>query len=231
MKTFKLIVTLLIVLALYTSSAANAQILSSTLKSGEAELGYIHKWFHRDMEPNLPTEMRWEVSTLFARYGGFEWLTLSVEGAISIFDHEDFPGLKYRRYALGGGVAAKLYQYRQWAFAGCFHFNEVWDHDRSANHFDKRTRGVITGLQIIRSFTFRNHAADVWIGPMYVDDIGETYPWDSNTPIKNEASDNFGVAMGAHTVFFKHFAGLFYVVYANYFQARLGIALHLGEGK
>jgi hypothetical protein len=208
--------------------AATAQIMGPPLEPGVVEFGYMHKWFHRDMEPFAPTEMRWEVNTLFARYGGFDWLTLSGEGLISSVKHDDFPGMSYHRYALGGGVTARFYELGPWSFAGCFHINEVIDRDDSETRFHKRTYGVIGGLQIGWFYEYDDHRANLWVGPMYVRDVGETYPWDSNDPLQNESPDEFGFAAGAHVVLFKYATGMINVVYADYAQARLGFAISAG---
>ncbi len=211
--------------------AATAQIMGPPLETGVVELGFMHKWFHRDMEPNHPSEMRWEVNALFARYGGFDWLTLSGEALISSFEHEDFSGLNFHRFSVGGGVTTRLYQWESWNFSGCFHYNEVFDREGTVSRFHKRTYGVIGGLQAGWSYDYRGHKLNLWAGPMYVRDVGETYPWDSNDPIRNESSDDFGMAVGAHVVVFRYGTGILNVVYADYLQARLGLALSTGGGE
>lgn len=206
----------------------SAQIMGPPLEAGVTEFGYIQKRFHRDMEPNHPREMQWKVTTLFARYAGYDWLTLSGEGLISDVKHDDFPGLRYQRFSLGGGVTSKLYGWRAWNLTGCLHYNEVFDRDHSANRFHKRTYGVIGGVQIGWSYGYRMLDANLWAGPMYVRDVAETYPWDANDPIKNESSGEFGFAAGAHVMLYRHAIGMVTVVYADYLQTRLGFAVSTG---
>lgn len=218
-------------LLIASASVATAQIMGVNLNRGALQMGYMHKWFHREMEPNMPAEMRWEVGTYFLRYGGFDWLTLSFEGGLLEFENDDFVGLKYRRFAVGAGVVTRFYRYRNWNLSGSFHYNEVWDHDDSPNHFHKRTRGTIAGLQIDRTFGYRGQSLALWMGPAYVVDVGENYPWDSTTPIRNESSSNFGIVGGAELVLFRHLAGIAYVVYADHLQPRLGVAYQVGGDK
>ena len=59
---------------------ASAQILGPPLPKASFEGGYIYKWFHRDLEPNKPIEMDWEVASFYARYGVTDRVTLSLEG-------------------------------------------------------------------------------------------------------------------------------------------------------
>jgi hypothetical protein len=210
---------------------ARAQVMGIPLEQGAFQFGYAYKWFHRDMEPNFPTEMRWEVGTFFARYGGFEWLTISIEGVAYSFEHEDFPELEYRRYAVGAGLAARLYRRGPWEIAGVFNYSEVWDHDDSPNNFHKRTSGLTAAMLLGRSFAYRDQKAFLWVGPAYVDDVAETYPWDSNDPIRNESVHNFGIAGGAEVLLFRHCAGFAYVVYTDYVQPRLGFAYQIGGGQ
>lgn len=232
MRTTRICVAAVVVCSVLSmASFASAQIMGPPLERGEVEFGYMHKWFHRDMEPYHPLEMKWEVNMLFARYGGFDWLTLSGEGLISGIEHDDFPGLRYQRFSLGGGITSRFYTLGPWSLSGCFHYNEVFDRDKSYYRFHKRTYGVVSGLQIGRTFEYRGQNADLWIGPMYIRDTGENYPWDSNEPIKNESSDDFGFAAGAHIVLFRHYAGVVNVVYADYFQARLGVTIRTGGAR
>jgi hypothetical protein len=214
------------------ASQAHAQVMGLPLERGSVQLGYAYKWFHRDMEPSYPSEMRWEVGTFTVRYGGFQWLTLSIEGRVSNVEHDEFAGLEFRRYAVGAGLEVRLYERGPWEVAGAFHYTEVWDHDDSPNHFHKRTRDVTTALLVGRSFDYRGQDVALWAGPAYVDDMAETYPWDSNEPIPNEASNDFGITAGAEVLLFRHLAGVAWFVYAaDYIQPRIGLACQFGGAK
>jgi hypothetical protein len=222
------LLVLAVIGSIVAASPANAQVMGMNLDRHAAEIGFIYKWYHRDLEPNPPAEAKWGVSTFYVRYGAVPWMTGSLEGRVSEYENDEFEGMHFRRYTLGGGATVRLYRYGAWEFAGSFHFNEVWDEDRSEYHFHKRTYGVIAGLQAGRRFEIGGQRLGVWAGPMYARDVGENYPWDAEEPLRSESQDNLAIAAGGEIVAIGFLTGSAYVVWADYLQARLSFGVHVG---
>jgi hypothetical protein len=208
--------------------AAEAQIMGLPIPPHALEIGYTHKWFHRDVETGPVDELKWEVGTIAVRYGALSRLTISFEGNTSLYKNDDFPGLEFERYTVGGGVVVEVWERGPWNLSTCLHYNEVYDHDISKTHFHKRVYDIIGGVQAGYCFEPLGQRMNVWAGPMVVRDVGENYPWDANEPIRSESSGDFGFAVGSELVAVNYIAGNFYVVYADYLQARIRIAFHIG---
>lgn len=222
----KRLVAVIAVLATAAAAAtASAQIVGTTLEDDQVEMGAAYKWFHRDLEPYQPIEKRWEVATLFVRYGAGRRLTLIAEGGLSLVEHDDFPGLDYRRYALGLGATALLFERGDWSVCGSFHANEVWDHDNSHFRFHKRTYGFLGGVHVARVFEVLDQEVGVWTGMFYIEDTAETYPWDSRRALRSESDGGVAAALGGRVVLFDDLSGFAQMVYADYAQWRIGAAL------
>lgn len=210
---------------------ANAQIMGLTIPRRAIEIGYTYKWFHRDVEPAPIDEIKWEVGTFAVRYGAMSRVTISFEGYASRYESDDFPGLLFKRYTVGGGAVAEVWDGGPWSVSACLHYSEVYDSDRSKSHFHKRVYDVTAGLQVGYLFEPLGQHMNVWAGPVYVHDVGENYPWDTDEPIRSESKSDLGLAVGSEVVVFDYIAGNLHIVYANYLQARVRIALHLGGAK
>jgi hypothetical protein len=210
------------------AAAANAQIMGLTIPERGIEIGYTHKWFHRDVEPGPVDELKWEVGTFAVRYGVLSRLTISFEGNTTKFEHDDYPGFEFDRYTVGGGAVVEVWDRGAWSLSACLHYNEVYDHDLSKSHFHKRVYDVIAGVQAGYRFEPLGQRMNVWGGPMYVRDVADNYPWDANEAIRSESTGDVGIAVGSELVVLHHIAGSFHVVYADYLQARIRIALHIG---
>lgn len=209
------------------ATAADAQILGSSLDSGSFEIGYIYKWYRRDLEPVVPAENNWEVASFFIRYGAFDRLVFSLEGGIWDVTHDDFPDQYFRRYTVGAGVSIMLMSFRDIKVSCSVHFSEVLDHDRSEVHFHKWIRNITAGLFIERSLEVENQSIEMWGGLLYSTDKGETYAWGVPPPVKGESENNVGFGVGMSVLLFDHFAPFAHVVYVEYAQARLGLSLRL----
>ena len=205
--------------------AAYGQIVGPPLGKASFEGGYTYKWFHRDLEPNKPIEMEWEVASFFARYGITDRVTISFEGGSWEIEHDDFPGMEWDRITVGGGITVRVYEYRRYGLSGFFHYNEILDTDRSSARFRKQTRGVLTGVQVERGFKYRKQKVWLAAGVAYVWDQGKNYVWGERPPLEDDSENNIGIVLSASALIHNRLATFVYLVYADYWQPRVGVAL------
>jgi hypothetical protein len=208
---------------------ARAQVLGPTLEDGDAELGYTYKWYHRDLEPKLTPDTRWEVGSFYFRYGAYSRVTLMVEAGLWSIDHQDFEAHAYTRYTVGGGVSVRIWEFRGVKLSAMGQYSEVMDYDKSDSHFHHRTRNVTAGVQGQHSFWFRKQRLGVWGALLYVYDDGRTYLWGTSSTLQFESQNNVGVGAGADLLLFDVLGGFVHFVYADYVQARVGVLLRVSE--
>jgi hypothetical protein len=204
---------------------APAQVLAPTLPRGEFELGYSYMAYERDLPPAEPVTKEWRLSALFARYGAFGFLTATVQGGTWHVWDEDFDGQRFRRYVVGFGLTARVYERGEYTVAASAHYLDVFDNEETVYRFRKRTWNVTAGVQAERRFPFDAHVATPWIALLYVHDEGITYPW--GTPIAQEGASesDLGAAMGLHVNLFGWLVPSAWVVYADHWQGRVSIAV------
>ena len=197
------------------------------MNRGAAELGFGYKWFDRDIEEGPISEATWETAVFYARFAGWDWLTISAEGGLWDVEHEDFPGQPYARWTLGAGAVARAYSRGRIAVDATIAYNEIYDHDESAYRFDKRTNGLNVGVALDYRLTYDDHSLDLWAGPMFVEDSIENFAYGTDDPIESEPDANWGAAAGANAVLFKHASVFGYVLFIDHPQVRIGAALRL----
>ena len=224
-------ISLAFLFAILAPTPGWTQVLAPPVPQHTVDLGFVYKWYHRDMEPESPRENQWEVGTIYGRFGVFEWLTLSFEGAISNVEHEDFPDLVYRRYAVGAGATAALLTFAGFDLDATLQVNDVWDQDYSENEFHKRTHGVVASIFVARTIGAGDFSFDLWAGPVYANDYGDNYPWGAREPVRNESVDNVGVLAGASVLAWRHILLTGSVDWINYSQVRLAAAVRFGGGE
>lgn len=227
MNRSRIIIFLTLVVVLVFQAAANAQVAGPVLERGVFEAGYTYKWFHRDMEPHPPVDKDWEVGALYVRYGLVRSLTISLEGGVWNVTHEDFEGMDYLRFTLGGGFTAGLFEVRDILLSGSYYYNEVFDYDRSPAQFNKNTRGETLTIQAEKWFEISRFDLAVWGGPAYVKDTSRNYIWGTNDPLLDESTENWGIIAGLNAVAYDRVTVAGYVLYANYWQPRFQLGVRL----
>ena len=215
-------------LMLVHAHVLHAQIVSPAIERRAIELGLAYKWFDRDVQSGPVDELKWEVATLYARYGAFDRVTLSAEGGTWDVSHPDFPLSYFRRYTMGGGVAVRALERSPWEVALTAHYQTVFDNDASVWNFDKRTRGWNVDALLARRFSVRNQYLRAWAGPAYVDDRAENSLWGSSEPVVHEPESHWGLVAGGEMVLWNHVSGLAYVLFLDHPQGRMGIAWRIG---
>jgi hypothetical protein len=212
-----------ILLILLIASAGNSQVLAPELSSGAFEMGYMYKWFHRDMFQIY----HWSIASIYARYGVGNCLTLSAEGLISNFTDSKFPDRDYRGYVVGCGATMHVLTLGSFRFAVSFHYNERFSFDRSESRYHKDTRGVLVFLQSERSFFFRRGELVIWLGPAFVYDEFLQNVYGYYDPVHDKTHNNLGFICGLNIVLLRYVDMFTHVVYADYLQPRVGVGIRL----
>ena len=229
MTRFAAIATVLAWTTLILVVPARSQVLGPTLEDGDAELGYTYKWYHRDLEPKLTPDTRWEVGSFCFRYGVYDGVTVLMEAGMWSINHQDFPTHDYTRYTAGGGVSVRLWEFRGVTLSAVGQYSEVMDYDESKSHFHQRTRNVTVGVQGGHSFWYKEQRASLWGALLYVYDDGRTYLWGTDSTLEFESKNNVGVGVGADVLLLDVLGGFAHFVYADYVQARVGVLLRVSE--
>jgi len=206
-------------------SLACAQVMSPSLERHTFEIGCMYKWYERDFESSFIGRENWSSGAVYLRYGACRWATISFEGGVSTVHNDDFEGIDYRRYTIGGGLTVPCYRRADWQVEVASHYSEIFDHDRSENEFQKDVRDFVFAIQVERFFSVRDQAVIVWGGPAYVYDRSLQYPGGTYLPRKDDTSHNLGFVVGANAVLFERVNVLLHVVYADTFQPRLGAGI------
>jgi hypothetical protein len=217
-------------LALLAALPCRAQVVAPPLERGGAELGFAYKRFHRDVTSGQVSDIDWEVATVYGRYGGWDWLTLTLEGGLwELGALEDTRDLS--RWAVGGGLSARVYERAHWKIVATATYNEVYDFDESLLRSDERTRSWTAALLVDGAFGNGPHRVDLWAGPMFVDDLAEVYAFSATDPLVLETDPAVGIAAGAYGVLYDYMSGFAYVVYADHAQFRFGLSIRTGAGE
>jgi hypothetical protein len=222
---FRKITYVFFILLALAGSLAHAQVLSPVLDRHVFEIGYTHKWYKRDFGSTYLGESEWSAGACYLRYGVCRRATIAFEGAVSTLHHGSFDDIDYRRYTIGGGLAATAYRRGAFRIDVSGHYSEIFDHDRSENRLHKNLRDLTIAVEVEGFFSVDDQPIILWAGPVFVYNQSRQYPWQSTTPVKDDTSDNFGFAIGVNTVLLKHVSAFGHLVYADTFRPRTGLGV------
>lgn len=202
--------------------AVHGQILGPGLKSQKFEIGYIYRWFHRRTQ-DPAYEPDWASEAIFMKYGITDWLTISAEGLVFKNMGSGFPDRDYREYNIGAGTALQILKVEFLQIGFSFHYYESFSFDRSEDTYHKRTNGFMGAIPVEYPFSLLNQNIILWIAPIYVYDEILNYSYGSYDPIVSKSQNNWGGVVGINCLLFRHFEPFFHLVYADFFQPRVGI--------
>jgi hypothetical protein len=200
-------------------------VLNPALERHTLEVGYIYKWYERDFESEFMGREDWSSGAVYLRYGACRWATISLEGGISTVHSDDFNGIDYRRYTIGGGLTVPCFRRAGWRIEAASHYSEIFDHDRSQSQFHKNVRDLVVAIQVEKSISVRDLSLVLWAGPAYVYDQSLQYPWGTYIPVKDDTSRNLGFVVGANAVLFGRVNVFSHGIYADTFQPRVGMGI------
>jgi hypothetical protein len=212
-------------LLLLCRSEISGQILSPVLKKGEFEAGCTYKWFRRESEPEYIMRFGWSYGSLFARYGITNCFTVSAEGLVGKFQDERHPERDYRHYVIGIGIGCRILQFKGYRFSFLLHYVDWFSFDRSKKMYHQDHRSVICALQFCKSILFNRQEIMLWTAPAYIYDESIHYlPDQYYVENKYKSINNYGIAFGFNLLLLRHIASFVHIVYADYFQPRIGVS-------
>ena len=209
-------------LSLLLHSITSSQVLKQALPAKEFELGYQWKYFHRDLTHRMDAEAHWAYNSLYMRYGINKWITLSVEGGVNnVWFPEPEEG-DYRVYIIGGGVTSCICDVRGFNIGLAIHYSEAVYFDRSLAIYHNVIRAVVAGVRIERALSLRKQNLTILILPAYIYDENAVYDCRIALSKTEKSHNNFGVAAGVDLLLINHIGLFCHIVFADYFQPRLG---------
>ena len=214
----------------FVPKTAPAQTGAFNDKGGTVEVSAVQEWFHRELEPSAYADTRWSVTSFLFTYDAAAWLRLGMQGGLSQYESDDFPGSEFQRYVAGGTVAARPWQRGNWDVSACGRYLETFDFDDSATALHKRVRSIAVAAALTRRFSVVHQAVALWGGPIYVDDRIQTYPFDSRDAVESTSGAAVGAAAGGRVVIAGYVVLFGYVNYVEELQGGIGISLRAGEG-
>jgi hypothetical protein len=213
---------LILLATMLGAGPAGAHILGPELQSGEAEIGFGHIWFHRDMTLSKAKEFEWEDNTLFMRYGVLSWLTVFGEGAYwDRSDNDRFPGRDYTTYRVGAGATCRLVEIERWRLTGSFYYGRSFWFDRASTRYHKEVTSTVVAVSVERTFVLRGQPVTLWGGPAFVADDYAEFPWGSYAETRWDSEDDAGAMAGFHLRLLRHIVVSSYVAYSGYLQPRI----------
>jgi len=216
---------LLAVILAAGAKTAHAVLLSSLTDPGKFTLGATELWFHRDTEwtdTSSPVEEKYNLGAFWAKYGVHRRLTVFAEFALLSGDPHN-QGVSYRYFNLGVGANVSLVEFEDFYASALVNYFENFQHDNQETNRHATTRHWAALLQIGKVFPLGSrHKLNAWWAPGYFKDE-QAFDGGGSPASTNESTENFGAAAGGDFLFWDHLEVFVHVVYADYFQPRLGM--------
>jgi len=216
---------LLAAIAVGAATTAHAVLLSPPTDPGKFTLGATELWFHRDTEwtdTSSPIEERYNLGAFWAKYGFHRRLTMFAEFALLEGDPHN-EGVSYRYINLGVGANVLLVDFRDFDVSALVNYFENFQHDNQETNRHATTRHWAVLLQFEKAYPLGSrHRLNAWWAPAYIRDE-QAFDGGGSPASANESQDNFGAAAGGDFLFWNHLEVFVHVVYADYFQPRLGM--------
>jgi len=202
-----------------------AILLTPRTEAGRFTLGATEMWFHRNAQWDDgfgESEDEYNLGAIWAKYGFHERVTGYFEFAVLNGDPHN-EGVSYRHFNLGLGANILFFELEDFYASGLVNYLENFQHDNRETNCHSTTRHWAVLLQIGRVFPLGpTHKLDAWWGPAYISDE-QNFDGGSCAPGSKESVNDFGFAAGGDFLFWDHLEVFGHLVFASYFQPRLGI--------
>jgi hypothetical protein len=212
-----------------TPHVLRAQAVPFDGPRGAVEVGAVHERFHREMEPSAYSDTRWNITSILVTYRVAEWFGVGMQGGISTFNDEDFAGSEFTRYSVGAIGSVRALRRGAWDVGANARFLDTFDQDSSPTLLHKRVRSVSASVDVAYRFVVAGQSGTVWAGPLFVDDLVQTFAWDAVEAVETTSGGALGAALGGRVVV-RVIALFAYVNYVDDFQGGVGISLYAKDG-
>jgi hypothetical protein len=194
------------------------------------EIGFFQEWFHRELEPSIYSDTRWSSMSVSLNYNATDWLNLGFTGGRSEFENDDFANSHFERYLVGAAVGVRAYERGMWSLSVSGRYIDTFDLDQYTDLLHKRMRTLSGSVNLVRRIDRLGTGTAVWAGPALIDDLVQTYPYDSLEAVESTSGLGLGVDAGARLLLGGWIAVYGYVSYVDQLQGGIGLSLHAGKG-
>jgi hypothetical protein len=207
------------------AAPARAILLTPRTEPGRFTLGAEEMWYHRDTEWDDgfgESNDSYNLGTIWAKYGFHRRVTGFFEFALLNGDPHH-QGVSYRYFNLGIGANVLLVEFEDFYVSGLVNYFENFQHDNRETACHSTTRHWAALLQFGKVFPLgEEHKLDAWWGPSYIRDE-QDFDGGACAPGRKESVNNWGFAGGGDFLFWDHLEVFGHVIFARYFQPRLGV--------
>jgi hypothetical protein len=208
-----------------TARETRAVLLSPRTEPGKFTLGATELWFHRKTEWTDgygESNDSYNLGAFWAKYGFHRRLTGFAEFVVLNGDPHR-RGRSYRHINLGVGANVLLVELEDFYASGLVNYFENFQHDNHTTACHSTTRHWAVLLQIGKVFPLGSrHELNAWWGPSYIHD-DQIFDGGACASGEKKSENDFGAAAGADFLFWDHLEFFTHVVFARYFQPRLGM--------
>jgi len=218
-------VTIAVMSMLASGGEVYAVLLTPRTEPGRFTLGATELWFHRHTEwtdGSGESNDDYNLGAFWVKYGFHRRLTVFAEFVVLNGDPHN-EGISYRHINLGIGGNVRFVEFEAFDAGLLANYFENFQHDNQATACHSTTRHWAVVLQIGRTFSLGpRHELVGWWGPSYASD-DQTLSGAVCANGNKESQNNFGAAAGLDFLFWDHLECFTHVVFARYFQPRVGI--------
>ena len=224
---FKYIYSIILILLV---NNIQAQFINQSIEKDKFELGYYYREFHRDLDDDIKTlESEWSGGLIIAKYGLFEWITVTGGGWISDGTNNNFPNTKYRIIQIGAGINSRLATYKNINLNIASNYYESIAINKSQEGFHKNWRSFTISFQFGYNLELTNMKIFPLVAPLFSYD--EVLQYNTNAFRSKEyiskSQNNIGGIVGTNINLFKYFNLSIYLVYLDYLQYQYGLGINI----
>jgi hypothetical protein len=223
-------ILLCLAVSVLASNQSWAQTAGLTDHKGTVEAGVFHEWFHRQLEPSIYDDTRWNIVSGALKYSATDWMTVGFEGGYSNYTSEDFPGSEFQRFVVGVSGGVRAYHRENWDVSVSGRYADTFDLDSGSQFFHKRIRSISGSVDVVGRLALVKRAVTIWAGPYVVDDLVQSFLLDSLEPIESTSGAALGGNAGMRVIVANWIAVYGFASYVDEVQGGVGICFHAGSG-
>lgn len=220
----------LLILLLLVNNNLRAQSICQSVEKDKFEIGYFYREFHRDLDDDIkPWESKWSGNLVMAKYGLFEWITITGGGWISDGTNNNFPNTKFRTIEIGAGIISRITTYKNINLDFASNYYESIAINKSQEGYHKNWRSFNISFQFGYNLELTNMKIFPLFAPLF--SYEEILQYNINAFRSKEyiskSPNNFGGIVGTDINLFKYFNLSIYLIYLDYLQYQYGLGINI----